>query len=256
MKTKSINTIVREALLDNGLPLHYYTRYLHHALRILDELSMDFDLGNVKSTTLAVTSYNRAILPNDFIDVVDVAAKHGERLLPLERMRSLNKNYNRDEAGNKIPYPSTDMVNYDSEFNYNLISGSNNMNTRGEMIGRFYGKQYKPLLAFDIDTVNSEIVFNNTMPLEEITLTYITSAVSKSTANLVTPYATDVITKYIQMMAFQAEGGNSKYLISKMQLNKQDFQNAKRVFRARMNSMDAAEMVGAIRRGIHGSIKN
>lgn len=252
MKTKSINTIVRDILLDSGLPLHYYTRYLHHALRIMDELSLDFDLGNVKTVELAVTSYNRAILPNDFIDVVDVSAKHGERLLPLERQRSLNKVYNRDEEGNKIPYPSSDLVNYDSEFNYNLISGSNNLNTRGEMIGRFYGKQYKPLLAYDIDTVNSEIVFNNTMPLEEVTLSYITSAVSKSTANLVTPYATDVITKYVQMMAAKNEGVK----IGMYQLAQQDFQNAKRVFRSRMNSMDSAEMVGAIRRGIHGSIKN
>jgi hypothetical protein len=218
----------------------------------MDELSLDFDLGNVKSVELSVTSYNRAILPTDFIDVIDVSAKHGERLLPLERMRSLNKNYNRDDAGNKISYPASDMVNYDSEFNYNLISGSNNMNTRGEMIGRFYGKQYKPLLAFDIDTINSEIVFNNTMPLEQITLSYVTSAVSKSTANLVTPYAIDVISKYVQMMAIKNEGAK----IGVYQLAQQDFHNAKRVFRARMNSMDAAEMVGAIRRGIHGSIKN
>jgi hypothetical protein len=256
MKTKSINIIVRDALLDAALPLHYYTRYLHHALRIMDELSMDFDIGNVKMVTLSTTSYQRALLPTDFVDVIDVSAKHGEKLLPMERDRNLNKMYNRDTSGNKITYPSSDNINYDSEFNYNLISGANNLNSRGEMIGRYYGKQRKALLTYDIDTVNSEIVFNNTMTLSEVTLTYITSAVSKSTANVITPYAVDVITKYIQMMAFQAEGGNSKYLISKMQLNKQEFQNAKRVFRARMSSMDLAEIVGSLRRGIHGSVKN
>ena len=252
MKTKSINIIVRDALLDNGLPLHYYTRYLHHALRILDELSMDYDMGNIKSVVLSTTSYQRAILPTDFVDVVDVSAKHGERLLPMERDRTLNKNYNRDEAGNKIPYPTDTNINYDSEFNYNLISGANNMNTRGELVGRYYGKQRKPLLTFDIDTTNSELVFCNTMSLTEVTLTYITSSVSKSTANTVTPYAVDVITKYIKMMAAAADGAK----IGIFQLAKQDFENAKRVFRARMNSMDYAEILGLIRKGIHGSIKN
>jgi hypothetical protein len=252
MKTKSINIIVRDALLDNGLPLHYYTRYLHHALRITDELSMDFSMGNVKMVELSTTSYQRAILPNDFIDVVDVSAKHGERLLPLERDRALNKIYNYDDSGNRIPYPTDTNINYDAEFNYNLISGANNLNTRGELVGRYYGKQRKPLLVYDIDTINSEIVFSNTMALEEITLSYITSAVSRSTANLVTPYATDVITKYIQMMAVKAEGTT----LGKYQLAKQEYDNARRIFRARMNSMDYAEIIGATRRGIHGSIKN
>lgn len=251
MKTKSLNIIVRDALLDNGLPLHYYTRYLHHALRIMDELSLDFDLGNIKSVELSVTSYQRAILPNDFIDVVDVSAKHGERLLPLERDRQLNKNYNRDDLGNKITYPTDTNINYDAEFNYNLISGANNLNTRGELVGRYYGKQRKPLLVYDIDTTNSEIVFSNTMALEQVTLTYITSAVSKSSANLVTPYATDVITKYIKMMAAQAES-----TLGKFQLAKQDFENARRVLRARLYAMDFADIMGATRRGIHGSIKN
>jgi len=252
MKTKSLNIIVRDALLDNGLPLHYYTRYLHHALRITDELSMDYNMGNIKMVKLNLTSYQRAVLPNDFIDLVDVSAKQGERLLPLERDRTLNKMYNYDESGSRIPYPSDTTLNYDSEFNYNLISGGNNLNTRGELIGRYYGKQRKPLLMYDIDTINSEIVFSNTTTFTEITLVYISSAVSKSSANLVTPYATDVITKYVQMKATQVDGGR----IGMLQIYKQDFENARRIFRARMNSMDYAEMVGLIRKGIHGSLKN
>jgi len=95
-------------------------------------------------------------------------------------------------------------------------------------------------------------VFSNTMSLISVTLTYITSAVSRSTANVVTPYATDVISKYITMMAAKAEGST----LGKYQLAQQDYQNAKRVFRARMNSMDFAEMIGLIRSGIHGALKN
>lgn len=252
MKTKSLNTIVREALLDSNLPLHYYSRYLHHGLRIVDELSMDFDMGNIKMVELDVTSYQRAILPADFVDFIDVSVKHGERLLTMERERTLNKNYRYDDSGNKIAYPNELSVNYDAEINYSLLSGSNNMNTRGELVGRYYGRERAPKLTFDIDTKNQEIVFSNGMVLTKITLVYMTSAVSLSSANVVTPYATDVVVNYINMMAAKAEGST----LGKFQLAKQEFENSRRKFRARMNAMDYAEILGAIRDGIHGGIKN
>lgn len=252
MKTKSLNIIVRDALLDNGLPLHYYTRYLHHGLRILDELSLDFNMSNIKTVPLSVTSYQRAVLPTDFIDFIDVSAKYGERLLPMERERNLNKLYNRDDSGNKIPYPTSTSINYDEEINYSLISGSNNLNTRGELVGRYYGRRRSAKLTFDIDQINNELVFSNEMALTEVTLTYMTSAVSMSSANVVNPYAVDVITKYISMMATKAEGST----LGKYQLAKQDYDNARRIFRARINAMDYADLLGVTRRGIHGTIKN
>lgn len=252
MKTKSLNIIVRDALLDSGLPLHYYTRYLHHGLRILDELSLDFNMGNIKTVALSVTSYQRAVLPADYVDFIDVSAKYGERLLPLERERNLSKKYNYDTQGNKIPFPTATSINYDEEINYSLISGSNNLNTRGELVGRYYGRKRSAKLTFDIDEVNQEIVFSNEMGLTEVTLIYMTSAVSKSAANVVNPYATDVITKYIMMMAARAEGAT----LGKYQLAKQDYDNARRVFRARLNAMDYADLLGVTRRGIHGTIKN
>jgi uncharacterized protein (UPF0333 family) len=199
-----------------------------------------------------VTDYQRSVLPTDYVDLIDVSAKHGERLLPLERERNLNKKYNYDTSGNKIAYPASTSINYDSEINYNLISGVNNMNSRGELIGRYYGRMRAAKLTYDIDEDNQEIVFSNEMLLTEVTLTYITSAVSKSSANVVNPYATDVITKYIVMMAAKAEGAT----MGKYQLAKQDYENARRIFRARLNSMDYAELLGAIRRGIIGSLKN
>jgi hypothetical protein len=249
MKTKSINTIVRESLLDNNLPLHFYTRFLHHALRIVDELSMDFDLGNVKIIELDITSYNRAILPSDFVDYVDVSVKSGERLLPLERERNLNKKYNYDEAGNKIPYISEERYN---DLDLNLLIGGKTVNQHGELSGRMYGRERRATLTFDIDKINSELVFSNTTELSKITLTYISTAVSKSSANAITPYAVDVVVKYIQMMSAKAQGAK----IGLYQMFKQDYENAHRVFRARMNSMDYADIIGALRRGIHGSLKN
>lgn len=252
MKTKTLNAIVRESLLDDGLPLHYYTRYLHHGLRIFDELSLDFPVGNIKMVELDVTSYQRAILPADFVDFIDVSAKHGERLLPMERERNLNKMYNYDDQGGKAAWPVSNSINYDAEINYSLISGTNNINTRGELVGRYYGRKRAAKLTFDIDEVNQEIVFSNEMVLEKITLVYMTTAASSSSANVVTPYATDVITKYITLKAIKAGGGR----VGSAQMAQQDYENAHRVFRARMNSTDYATMIGVLRNGIIGSLKN
>lgn len=253
MKTKTIDTIVRESLLDKGLPLHFYTRHLHHALRIYDELALDFPMGNVKTIELSITSYNRAVLPSDYIDFVSVNAKNGERLVGLERVRNLNKQYNYDDSGNKIPYPTATPIGIYEEMSTLLLSGGRTVNFRGEQTGRLYGRTRKPQLIFDIDEVNQEIVFGNMIEgLTKVTLIYITSGASTSIANTVTPYATDVIIKYIDWMALKAMGGR----LGDIQLAEQAYHNAKRILRSRLHGMDRAEILGAIRNGIHGTIKN
>jgi hypothetical protein len=235
MKTKSINLIVRDTLLTLGLPLHYYTRFLHHALIITDELGLDFDMGNVKTTELSVTSYGRVILPADVIDIIDVSAKYGDRLVPFERDRQLNKKYNFDDSGNKIKYP--DPI---TEQQYR------------ELYDRLYGKERDPHYRYDIDKTNSELVLGNKNDLTKVTVTYTSSAVSKSSANTVTPYANDVITKYILLQYTIATGGK----VGDRQLAMMEYNNSRRVFRSRMNAMDKAEILGAIRAGIHGGVKN
>lgn len=252
MKTKSINLIVRDALLSRKLPLHYYTRYLHHALNIVDELSLDFDLGtNVKIVELDVTSYKRAILPADYVDFIDISAKRGDKLVPLERDVKLNKKYNYNSQGSKIPYP-TDESDIQMDIQLGMAAGVSNVNTTGELTGRYYGVDRRPSYIFDIDIANQEIVFGSNMDLTKVTLVYMTTGVSKSSANVVTPYANDVITKYILMM----EALNSKERIGIYQIAKQSYDNARRILRARLNAMNYAEIIGALRDGIHGSLKN
>jgi hypothetical protein len=252
MKTKSIDVLVRDALMDDRLTLHYYTRYLHHALRIMDELSLHFDLGNIKSTELELTSYKRVPLPADFIDVVNVDAKNGERSIPLERDRLLNKRYNFDDSGNKIPYPAETPLGVYEEYSASLLSMGKTINFRGEQTGRLYGRIRKPAMVYDIDTLNQELVFGNDMPLTKVTLIYITNAVSMSNANVVTPYATDVITKYIKWMARKAENGRLGSIASA----ENEYQNALRKFKSTMYSIDYAEILGSIRSGYHATIKN
>jgi hypothetical protein len=54
------------------------------------------------------------------------------------------------------------------------------------------------------------------------------------------------------MMAAKAE----KARLGEYQLAQQDYLNARRIFRARMNAMDYAEVIALIRNGINGALKN
>jgi hypothetical protein len=126
------------------------------------------------------------------------------------------------------------------------------LNSNGQFVGRYYGRERRALFTFDIDKLNQEIVFSNKTTFEKIVLTYVTSAVSKSSANVVTPYAVDTISKYMVMMAAKANGAR----LGEAQGAKMEFENARRVLRARLNSMDYAEIIGALRRGIHAGVKN
>lgn len=254
MRTKTLDGVVRNVLLERGLPLHYYTRHLHHAINQLEELAMDIELVPIKSIKLTVNSYMRVSLTGitDLDDIVDVSAEFGEKILPMERDFNLNKLYNLDDQNNKIPYPDGVDLNFDSELNYNLLAGTNNMNTSGELVGRVYGKQRTAHLIYDLDRANNEIVFANTMTLEDVVVTYLSTGASYTSANTVHPYAVSTIKAYVTMMALKAEGASANAINAEL-IN---FQNKRRVLRARMNPMTYADFLGSLRRGLHASLKN
>jgi hypothetical protein len=230
MKTVTLNHIVRNTLMDMQYPLHYYTRFLHYGIQCLEELNYDFPLGdsgsitsgsesatasNVKSVELDVTTYMRAILPADCVDVVDVSGKYGEHILPLRKDQSLNLIQNYDDAGNKIAHSDQNK-------------------------------------SYNIDSHAGEIVFNNSLTVNKVVLTYISDGITTSEANVVHPYAQDVIKKYI----IYQKHYHTNASFNKVGISKQDFHNAKRKLRARLNALTYADIVSTLRTGIHGSIKN
>lgn len=253
--------------MDMQYPLHYYTRFLHYGIQCLEELNYDFPLGatgnvssgytgatasNIKSVELDVTSYMRAILPGDCVDIVDVSAKYGEHTLPLRLDQSINLIQNYDGSGNKIPYADQDNITYDLDLVYTTTSHFGHVNEYGEHVGRAYGIAGQQAQSYNIDANAGELVFNNALEVNKITITYVTNGISVSEANVVHPYAQDVIKKYI---IFQKHY-HTNTSFNKVGLAKQDFVNAKRRLRARLNALSYADIIAALRQGIHGSIKN
>lgn len=267
MKTVTLNHIVRNTLMDMQYPLHYYTRFLHYGIQCLEELNYDFPLGdsgsitsgsesatasNVKSVELDVTTYMRAILPADCVDVVDVSGKYGEHILPLRKDQSLNLIQNYDDAGNKIAHSDQNNINYDLDLIYNTTTNFGHVNEQGEHIGRGYGISSEQSQSYNIDSHAGEIVFNNSLTVNKVVLTYISDGITTSEANVVHPYAQDVIKKYI----IYQKHYHTNASFNKVGISKQDFHNAKRKLRARLNALTYADIVSTLRTGIHGSIKN
>jgi len=252
MKTRTLDHIVRNTLLDLQLPLHYYVRFLHYGIRCLEELNYDIPI-NVKITKLDVTSYQRAILPSDFVDVVDVSAKYGEHLLQLSLDPELNTSYNYEEGTtNKIKFPDPAPVSFDNELIYSTVNNFGQYNEVGENIGRHFGLAADQKQSYNIDKINGELVFDNALSVSEVTVTYVSDGITTSSANTVTPYAEDTINKYIKYQ----RSLNSNAAANKIGLLKQEFVLAKKKLKSRLNALSFADILRSIRRGIHGSIKN
>ena len=267
MKTTTLDHIVRNTLMDMQYPMHYYVRFLHYAIQCLEEINYDIPLGstgslganstdatssNVKSVELDVTSYKRAIIPSDCVDVVDVMAKYGEHVLPLRKDPELNLIQNTDSSGNKIPHPDATTSSDDLEFIYSHTSHYGSINEFGEHVGRQYGLAPDQSQSYNVDIHQGEIVFNNNVDVTKVTLVYISNGVTVSNANIVHPYAQDTIKKYIIFQKFY----HTNSAFNKVGLAKQDFINAKRKLKSRLNALTYADIIASFRRGLHGSLKN
>lgn len=225
---------------------------MHYGIRCLEELNYDIPI-NVKITKLDVTSYQRAILPSDFVDVVDVSAKYGEHLLQLSLDPELNTSYNYEEGTtNKIKFPDPAPVSFDNELIYSTVNNFGQYNEVGENIGRHFGLAADQKQSYNIDKINGELVFDNALSVSEVTVTYVSDGITTSSANTVTPYAEDTINKYIKYQ----RSLNSNAAANKIGLLKQEFVLAKKKLKSRLNALSFADILRSIRRGIHGSIKN
>lgn len=67
MNLTTIDQIVRRGLLENGLPIHFYSEFLYHGATCLRELNLD-TLQIVNTVNLPTNDYAAADLPDDFDD--------------------------------------------------------------------------------------------------------------------------------------------------------------------------------------------
>lgn len=235
MKTKTLNVLVREALADNGYPIHFYLNYLHHGIRCLENLALDFDFGpNVKELNIATLSYDRVTLPADCIDVIGVFGIYGGQRKDFLRNNSLTKIYNEISS---VKYPYTEDASTLPEYDNLIDSTPLGQTSANEMVTVLYPGG-KPTYEYNVDTEHSELILGPGHGLTSIYLRYLAPVVSTSTANTVHPYAVDVIHAYINWKIAKADGSAQ----SKVAVLKDEYYNQKRIMRGQMSGLSIEQL--------------
>lgn len=227
MQVKSLNIVVRESLMDRGYPIHFYLPFLHHALTSLEKLSFDHNFGaNVKEVELTITN-NRVILPLDCIEVFQVFGLYGSErksLLLNDRITTIEDTYKLDEST---------LPNYVNAVSSTILEPT---------IANEYPTVYYPDKAVDydynVDLDKGELILGLRSNLDSVFIRYLTSSVSKTTANLIHPYAVPTIKSYIDWMVSRSDGSPQ----SKVSLLEAAYYNEKRLLRSRLNPLSVGEL--------------
>jgi hypothetical protein len=238
MRTKTVDEVVRESLMNFGFPIHYYLPFLHHALKCLEELNFDFDFGNVKQEKLTISAIDRITIPIAATDIISVFGLYEEKQLPFVRNTNITTIYNVKNAVN---------VAYDKNSNTldKQIKGSGYAPFVGseELATAFYPSQNLKY-EYNVDLINNEIVLGNGHGLTSINVKYLTDSVSKTSSNLVYYYAIPVIHAYIEYYYSKTNGSPQ----SAIAVLKDNYYNQKRLLRARMNPLTKPEILNILLR--------
>ena len=237
MQTKTINELVRDLLLDKELPLHYYVPFLNRAVTCLNYLSFDFNMGpNVKEVLLPVKSYDRVDIPAGAINVISVHGLLGDKVLPFSINSKITRVYNLD-GSEKVPYPEgqTNLIDID----YKKSSVPKTETYAEERVQVFDISDKTDKYSYNIDLENGEIILDQRHGLSNVYVRYLSSVVSKTSANLIHPFLEPVIVAYIDHKTAQVDGSPQ----SKVALLKQQLGVEKRNLKARMNPLSETELL-------------
>lgn len=250
-KQIKLDTIVRTSLQDHGLPMHYYFRFLNWAIRGLKQATYDHAI-NIKSVRRTVTDYNAVIVPDDFVDLIMIGEERGDEVVPYLNNGALNRLNNLDTEGNKINYPTLD-TQYNSGL-YHVLSHEDNFNNHGEYKGRDFAYVGGKHQSYMYLAERQEIQLKNTVASTEVVMTYISDGVITSDANLVHPYAEELILTWIRWKRLEHLPRLHRNETAESKAEKR-YYNEKRILRGRMNEMTVWDVINAGRRGHHMGIK-
>jgi hypothetical protein len=253
MQTETVDSIVKECLIESELTKHFYAKYLYYVLKEVRNISL-LHKTSFKQVKLTVGSYRRASIPVDFYAMIDMSVREGERLLPMYEDSRLNLMYNYDSQNNKIQWPDSE-TSFD---NTNLMI----YDTDGRLIrpsflalgtSGWYGLRMGSDYAWTIDRINNEFVFSNRVPEgTELVLTYTTRSIDPTTATTVDPISVNRLKTYAHWQ-YTLHGNYPDYQVER---NYREYKKAKNVYKAMIEPISYADLVELTRRGIHGGTKN
>lgn len=252
MKTYTLDNLVREVLSERGYTLHWYMQFLQYGITGLRELNFDV-LQTMKSVRLPVNSYKAVKLPCDFVDVVRLGNESGQYIYPWVQKGTFNRLNKLDSSGNKVAYGDIQAQNGILPNNWEGFWYTNYINDKGEHLGRIFNNFPSYRESFTVLRERDEIQLDVSIEGSEIVLDYITDGLTTDSTNAIHPYAADTLKKWI---VFNYKKNGRQYPLQERQLAEQEYYNALRVLRARMNSIDIEDIMRVIRRSYGPTIKN
>lgn len=235
----SLDNIVRSALADMGLPVHYYMQFLHYGVDFLqNELFLD-TAGTVKTTKITISDTLVNDLPDDYLDYVRVGMNRGKYIVPMPKRPTLM------DVSEEL-----DSTNLDIVIPFDGYYWANYINSYAEHYGKFYGADTDGGDHFNI--VGNKIIWGYAFnPNDTVYLQYLSNT-SISTTTLVHPYYEAAL---IGFMSWKYSEWNKQDNLSSKERAKRQYYAEYRKARARKFQLTPEQIVTLLRRSTKQTTK-
>lgn len=252
MITTTLDSIVRRALLESNVSIHWYGEYLFHAATCLRELSFD-SLQLINSANLPTDETASVQLPGDFVDDLAVCIPSGQSLSKLPKQDWITPlRLNSSTTGAFVPYDGNSDDNENGETVWGYPFGGFtffwNVDAYGEGLGGNYGSKGGTSSGYKLIREQRRIQLTEDFISTNVVLLYISDGQSIDAASQITPMAWAAIQSYIEWKRsanknndFSPEG--------------RAFYNQRRLLRARLNDLDVTTIKNIIRNNYSATVK-
>lgn len=242
----TIDSIVRKALLEKELPIHYYVLFLSAALESLREIHFDV-IANTRTAKLTLNEFNEAPLPEDYIDWIRVGVPSGRHIVPLGVNSSFNLKTNISSTGVRSSYGDSPQY---LEIGNTPFSWGGFYNSYGESVGRHFNTSGKLRNdEFQVDRQRWKVIAGQYLVEDDVIyMDYISDSPAHA-ASLVHPYAETTIQAFIwwRYSANQKLGDQDR--------RKREFYNQLRTLRARIDPITKEEIIRLYRASVQPTTK-
>lgn len=241
----TLDHIVRSALSQKNLSIHWYFQYLKLAADCLREFNYDI-LGTVQTKRIKVDENNVAKLPDDFIDYTKIGMEVSQFVRPLVQNQAINRLPKLDDDGNETTY--TQKLDGIGTY-YGGMWYLNSWNKYGEHVGGYFGyKQRTWRDGFKIIKERGIIQLTEGVCTDFIVLEYISSGTNCDAACKINPFAQKAIESYVFWKA-------SPNRFNNFSPEAQQFFNDRRILVARVDHLSLDDIKRVMNQNKIASIK-
>lgn len=252
MLISNLDTIVRRGLLEDGLPIHWYSEFLYHGASCIRELSFD-SLQIINAANLPVGDYGEINWPDDYVDDVSVCIPISGELSALPKQDWITPLRIHDTtSGAFVPYtttPSTDEAD-NTFFGFpGAWSYYWQVNDFGEPTGGFYGANGGTRQGYKVIRERRQLQLTDNFIGSNVVLLYISDGQNADSASQVDVMAFAVIRAY-------TEWKRSPNRDNENSPEGRTFYNQRRLFRARKNNLTLTDIRNVYRTHYHATLKS